>query len=288
MSSQHPKLLIVEDESDHQVALMDILEANGKDYEVLSAFNGQEALAIAQQEEPDIILTDWEMPQMNGIELIQSLKQRKETADIPIIMCTGIMTDSEHLKIALEAGANDYIRKPFDSIEVIARLSSTLAFRKQQLEKQALEQELWQNKYKVQQEALVVTKAGLLHNNRNIDTILSELNDISHEVSEVCRKKIRTLISKLRADMQQTYWNEIELHFEKTHPEFVNKLKVTYPKLTPNEVELCIYLKLNMSTKEIQSVSYKSADSLKKARQRLKKKLALSKDNSLYVFIQNF
>jgi len=66
------------------------------------------------------------MPVMNGIEFIKALKNNPKTADIPVIMCTGIMTTSENLETALTVGAVDYIRKPIDSIEFVARTKANL------------------------------------------------------------------------------------------------------------------------------------------------------------------
>jgi len=66
------------------------------------------------------------MPEMDGIEFIKQLKQSTITADIPVIMCTGVMTSSENLNTALNAGAVDYIRKPIDEIELIARTKANL------------------------------------------------------------------------------------------------------------------------------------------------------------------
>ncbi len=121
-----PKILVVDDESTHQLAIMDVIEAYEKDYDILSAFNGKEAFEITLKEHPDLIITDWEMPVMDGIAFIQELKKDKRLLDIPVIMCTGIMTNSKNLKEALEVGANDYIRKPIDGLELIARVNANL------------------------------------------------------------------------------------------------------------------------------------------------------------------
>ena len=121
-----PKILVVDDESTHQLAILDAIEAYEKDYELLSAFNGKEAFEIALKEKPQLIITDWEMPEMDGLAFIQELKKDRRLSDIPVIMCTGIMTSSENLQHALEAGANDYIRKPIDEIELLARINAKL------------------------------------------------------------------------------------------------------------------------------------------------------------------
>ncbi len=123
---QHPKILIVEDQITHQEVIMGILEEYGYECNVLSAYNGKTGLEIAIREAPDIIISDWEMPVMDGISFIKQLKENSETTDIPVIMCTGIMTSSENLETALNAGAVDYIRKPIDKLELIARVKANL------------------------------------------------------------------------------------------------------------------------------------------------------------------
>lgn len=294
LNNSTTKILIVEDESAHQLALLDILEASGKVYDILSAFNGREALAIAKKELPDLILTDWEMPVMNGVDFILALKEDEQLADIPLIMCTGIMTSSEHLKTALEAGANDYVRKPFDAIEVNARINAMMSFSREHHRRIGLEKEIYQQKLvsgneklQIQQQSLMVAKSFLMHNNAYVDEIIEVLASLRTQVTINCHKKIIDLISKIKSDMTRGSWEDIALHFEKIHPSFLGNLKQRFSVLTQNELELCMYLKLNMSSKEIQTVSCKSSAALKKAFQRLKKKLDVLSNDSLYQLIQS-
>lgn len=120
------KILIVDDELTHLEAIVDMLEETGNGYRVLQAFTGESAFKIAEKEIPDLIITDWEMPGISGIELIKKLKNSEVTSDIPVIMCTGVMTSSKNLKTALNVGAADYIRKPIDKIELLARTKANL------------------------------------------------------------------------------------------------------------------------------------------------------------------
>ena len=113
------KILIVDDEIEHLESIIEIIEETDMPYSILQACTGDIALIITEKEIPDLIITDWEMPGMNGIELIKLIKKNEKTRDIPIIMCTGVMTDSKNLETALQAGAVDYIRKPIDKIELI-------------------------------------------------------------------------------------------------------------------------------------------------------------------------
>jgi len=120
------KILIVDDEPDNIRAIRNCLAESDEPYTLYQSLNGELAIKIASAEMPDLIITDWEMPGIDGIELIKRLKQDETTSDIPVIMCTGVMTSSENLHTALMAGAVDYVRKPVDKIELIARIKSML------------------------------------------------------------------------------------------------------------------------------------------------------------------
>ncbi len=120
------KILVIDDQPDNLKIIVDYLKESGTDYNILKAPNGKIACKIAKKKMPDLIITDWEMPEMNGIETINYLKTNDKTKDIPIIMASGVMIRSKNLKMALEAGAVDYIKKPIDKTELIARVHSML------------------------------------------------------------------------------------------------------------------------------------------------------------------
>mgnify|MGYP001179586702 CR=1 FL=1 len=120
------KILVVDDNINNIKSIVNYLLESNETYDILQALNGELAYKIAVSELPDLVITDWEMPGMNGIELIEKLKQNEFISEIPIIMCTGVMIDSENLHTALGSGAVDYIRKPIDKIELLARVKSML------------------------------------------------------------------------------------------------------------------------------------------------------------------
>lgn len=119
-------ILIVDDNAENLQIISDIFTTDFPNCAVVKVPNGEIALNVIEKITPDLIITDWEMPEMDGIELIKNLKKNPVTIDIPIIMCTGVMTSSENLHTALDAGAVDYIRKPVDKIELIARTKANL------------------------------------------------------------------------------------------------------------------------------------------------------------------
>ena len=119
-------ILIVDDEPENLQIISDFFYECKLPYNITIAPEGSIALKIIEKKRPDLIITDWEMPGMSGIDFIKKLKDNNNTASIPVIMCTGIMTSSENLDTALNAGAVDFIRKPIDKIELIARTKAAL------------------------------------------------------------------------------------------------------------------------------------------------------------------
>ena len=119
-------ILVVDDEVFNVRTIAGYLEQLKMPIKVLEAGGGEEALNIARESLPDLVITDWDMPGTDGIALIRALKEGETTKEIPVIMFTGVMTTAENLETALQAGAVDYIRKPIDKIELKARVNSTL------------------------------------------------------------------------------------------------------------------------------------------------------------------
>jgi two-component system, chemotaxis family, chemotaxis protein CheY len=106
------KALIVDDSKSTRMILGKILLELG--YEVCEAVNGQDALKVIESERAavNLVLVDWSMPEMNGLDLVKHLRQNPELASLKVIMVT-TETDVDHIVSALEAGANEYIMKPF-------------------------------------------------------------------------------------------------------------------------------------------------------------------------------
>ncbi|MFZ3384043.1 MAG: response regulator [Candidatus Methanoperedens sp.] len=117
-----PKVLVVDDEPTN----IELLEGYlSKDYDILKAHDGNEAIIIVEANPPDIILLDIMMPGMNGYEVCKKLKDDRNTNHIPIVMVTALHEKEDRNK-AIEAGADDFITKPFDIIELTVRVKSYL------------------------------------------------------------------------------------------------------------------------------------------------------------------
>ncbi len=117
------RILVIDDLPENVFMLQDRLEHEG--YEIITAYDGKSGMEKAHTELPDLILLDVMMPGINGIEVCKTLVNNKETSDIPIILVTA-KTGAEDTKDGLDAGAYDYIKKPFNKIELLARVKSAL------------------------------------------------------------------------------------------------------------------------------------------------------------------
>lgn len=120
------KILIIEDDPLHYKILSKTLGEMDYHIELLKAKTGIDALDILATETPDLILTDWDMPQMSGIDFCKIVQENKKLEQIPVIMCTGINKSSKNLKTAFDSGVVDFIRKPIDKMELLARVNSML------------------------------------------------------------------------------------------------------------------------------------------------------------------
>lgn len=123
MSVDQPRVLVVEDEPAQREVLAYNLEAEG--FAVSRAQDGEEALLLVDEDLPDIIVLDWMMPRLSGIEVCRRLKVRPETRSIPVIMLSARSEEVDKVR-GLETGADDYVVKPYSVIELMARVRSQL------------------------------------------------------------------------------------------------------------------------------------------------------------------
>lgn len=123
MAADHPRVLVVEDEPAQREVLAYNLESEG--FDVSRAENGEEALLLVEEEAPDVIVLDWMMPNLSGIEVCRRLKIRPETRSIPIIMLSARSEEVDRVR-GLETGADDYVIKPYSVLELMARVRSHL------------------------------------------------------------------------------------------------------------------------------------------------------------------
>jgi len=118
-----PYVLVVEDEDARATLLHYNLDKEG--YVVGVAGDGEEALTMASERAPDLVILDWMLPKVSGIEVCRRLRGRSETRNVPIIMLTARGEESDRIR-GLDTGADDYVVKPFSMIELTARVRAVL------------------------------------------------------------------------------------------------------------------------------------------------------------------
>ena len=123
MADPKPHVLIVEDEAALVTMLRYNLESEG--YRVSEAVDGEEAILLVIEEPPDLILLDWMLPSLSGVEVCRRIRRNESARDVPIIMLTARGEDSDRVR-GLDSGADDYITKPFSPRELMARVRAVL------------------------------------------------------------------------------------------------------------------------------------------------------------------
>jgi DNA-binding response OmpR family regulator len=124
LSNHVPVLLVADDDEDILTLVQLRLSRSG--YEVVVARHGEEALRLAREKLPDLAVLDWMMPKASGVEVLRAIRADELTSSIPVILLTARASESD-IQEGLEAGADDYIAKPFSPQELAARVQVILA-----------------------------------------------------------------------------------------------------------------------------------------------------------------
>ena len=123
MTQVKPSILIVEDETALVELLRYNLEAEG--FEVRASLDGDEALTMVAERVPDLIVLDWMLPSVSGLEICRQLRRKPETRNVPIILLTARAEEADRMR-GFESGADDYVTKPFSPRELLARVKALL------------------------------------------------------------------------------------------------------------------------------------------------------------------
>lgn len=268
------KILIVDDDDATIKLLEEVLSTSG--FETTKASNGISALEKIRKEQPDLILMDWNMPVMDGINTLIEINSDEKTKNIPVIMLTGIMTDPLNLKLAFDNGAFDFIKKSFNIVELKARINSALII--VNTNKQLINQknnELTEN-------ALKIAKLNHFKNQ-----CLNYINDLIkiHTNPEQSLEKLNEFKTLIQSSSVINNWQQFDQHFAQIHPDFYRKLSILHSQLSPSELKICALLKLNLNTKEIADILYLTPKTIKTMRSRIRKKLDLSSDEGLVTYL---
>ncbi len=287
MQTNQKKILIVDDTVENLQIAMSYIIGDSVPYAMLAAQNGEIALRIAQQEKPDIIIMDWEMPVMNGIDCIIELKKNPETTNIPVIISTGIRLTPDDLKIAFHAGASDFIRKPLEKTEFLSRINSHL--KQAELLHKISQQSIIINESETirQNEHIELLEAVICENSETISFFGNILEDISTRLVNLNLKndEIEKIISAIEMLRKKSSVSEnTNFNVEKN---YIYQLLQKHPNLTPQEIQLCVFIRKDIQTKEIAEITFREPASVKVARSRLRKKLGLEEPDNFHAYLNS-
>ncbi len=186
------KILAVDDDAANRFLMLQILKRAGFEAETLDS--GLRVMEKVKEIHPDLILLDIMMPDRDGLSVLKELKREKRAAQIPVIMVTA-RGDSDTLSVALEAGATDYVRKPMDSVELLARINAALKLSMYMEEHRKLDQ------LKVVQEMV----GAVSHNiNQPLTALRTHVAILEQKMSgnEMC-SIIKPYINGIRASLEE-------------------------------------------------------------------------------------
>lgn len=256
-----------------------ILSADNENYEVFSTKNVHTAIEIALGHDIDLIICDWQMPDIQGIDAIAIFRRYEKLKNIPIILVSGILINDENLAEALNAGAADFVRKPIVNVEFIARVKSVLViFENQKLEIEKKNKELATH-------AIYLKK-----HNATLSSIKKALNALKKPDYAIDNSAIETIdkiIKTINFHTEKDSWKRFAVYFDKIFPNFQTKLTQRFPELLPSELKIAVLLRMNLSTKEISEIISLQENTIKTTRYKLRQKFNLSKGESLHTFLSS-
>lgn len=292
-------VLIVEDWECDRLLYKEFLTS--EKFNLFELEDGDQVLDFLETTHIDVIILDWQLPRMSGLETLKALNTNAPFADIPVIVITGL--DEEMvIKDSFENGSVDFIFKPVSSIELNARLNNIFRRKSELARKTELISEISQQKIELKSEISTnqAKLATLEVNNDQIFTNLKEIKQdlqkayslfkngntgkISLDIKQILRKVNRKIEG---LDKSKQDWNEIKDIYESIEPKFIHKLSNINSKLTPIDIKHCIYMKMNLDNHEISSILNIEPRSVHMRSYRLRKKLRLTHEQDLRAFILN-
>lgn len=239
MKSTAPKILVIEDEEDVRENIEDILELS--EYQVIAAANGKIGLKSAQTRNPDLIVCDIMMPELDGYGVVKALRETPETENIPVIFLTAKVEHFDQ-RMGMELGADDYLTKPFLPQELLsaieARLKRKAIYQSQVKVEQQKSKELQKEAQKIQldldkRQQMLEVKDQLLNN--LIEELTSPISSIN--------LALKMLKNAINEEQRQQYLGILQEECQK-EIQLLNEISKLQKFLLPENIELLQRFKL--------------------------------------------
>lgn len=279
------KILIVDDEPALLEGIVNYYIESREPYELYQALNGETALHVVKEVIPDMVLTDWDMPVLDGLQLIAKMKATNEFCDIPVVMMTGFMLSAYDLRTAMSVGAVDYIRKPIDKTELLARTKSMLRISTANKTIRRQEEDRLNAELEHHKKELALAALHLANYQKRNEEMLVEVKRLIPYINKEGMEIVRKIISDNKSNYEDDFLNIFETQFKDVHADFYERLDSKHPELTPTEKKICTFLKMNMNTKEIAVLLLSTPASIEVSRARIRKKFGIEHHESLNGYI---
>lgn len=284
---ENKTILVADDDPGNRELVVSTMQGVAENVKVLSAAHGGQVMEILAKRNVDAVLLDWEMPVKDGYTVLCEMKADERWASIPVLMYTGVMTATLNLVKALEIGAADFIRKPTEPVELIARIQSALRQREDfttmmRLEKESAEMKslIYKTEINSLKEQLNNYLIQLARKNEVLINLRDKLN--TGESSLEAARHIEGLIN------MENYWDELFQQFNRFDKNFISSLNKKHEGLSPTELKFCVLIKTGMGSKDIASLMNVSIAAIEKNRYRIRKKFELDPEESLEKYIFSF
>ena len=272
------KILIVDDSVANLATMISIIEKYIPECVIYQANGAVAALEILENTVPDIILLDWEMPKVNGIELMKKIHALPATENVPCIVVTGVRITAQNLKTALEAGAIDIVRKPIDVIEFLARINSAIVIA------EAHKKLLIEKESKIVENIILTSEI-----NHFLKGLAIKANNIEKSAkpcsSVVCKHNVNSLNIDISDKLKSNGWKKYSQPYQSLYPIFTKNLLLAHSDLSKTEVELCQMLRLGLKNPEIAELMFITLGSLNVNKTRLRKKLNLDAYQNIHSYL---
>lgn len=217
-------------------------------------------------------------------ELVQQLEiAKRERKAMVYLIIAGIMLALFIIATLLIRNQRIRMRQAELSRKSLELESINLGLEKHNLE---LKNENLEMELTFKKKELATQVMYLLQKNELIANAIREIQSLKEAPTEKQASALHHIITDMKASLDKGAWDEFEVRFQQVHQEFYDKLHSLHPDLTPNEVKLCAFLRLNMTTKDISAITYQTAKSIQVARTRLRRKLGMERDENLVSWLQ--
>jgi DNA-binding response OmpR family regulator/DNA-binding CsgD family transcriptional regulator len=277
-----PQILIVDDDPLIRELLAEMLGNYG--YRVQSVSSGQMALSLLADEEPELILLDVKMPDMDGYEVCSCIKSNEKNRMTPVIFISALDYATDKVK-GFKSGGVDYITKPFQLAEVLIRIETHISLRRlqKQLEAQNLQLQKEIAERRQVEDALEIKSQGLEEANTALSVMLKRREEDKIELEQRLLSNVNELVIPYLEKMKGgrldakglTYLSVIEMNLKDLLSPFLHTMISRGLNLTPKEIEVINLIKAGKSTKEIAIVLSISKKAVDYHRDNIRKKLNL-------------